>query len=114
MVERPYPTGPFYHAASMIEFEFGPASDDLFRAILTLETVDECERFFRDLCTLSELRALTERWQVVRMLEEGHSYRAISEQIGVSTATVTRVAHWLQQGEGGYRLALKRIEEEGW
>ncbi len=98
----------------MIEFDFGPASDDLFRAILALETVDECERFFRDLCTLSELRALTERWQVVRLLQEGRSYRAISEQTGVSTATVTRVAYWLRQGEGGYRTALDRLTEEGW
>ena len=92
----------------MIEFEFGPASDDLFEAILSLKTKGECERFFRDLCTLSELRALTERWQVVRKLEEGLPYRTISEQTGVSTATITRVAHWLQNGEGGYRLALDR------
>ncbi|MDX1420749.1 MAG: YerC/YecD family TrpR-related protein [Rubricoccaceae bacterium] len=96
----------------MIAFEFGPASDDLFRAVLALETVEECERFFRDLCTLSELRALTERWQVVRKLEEGRPYRAISEETGVSTATITRVAHWLQQGEGGYRLALDRLTGE--
>jgi TrpR-related protein YerC/YecD len=97
----------------MIEFEFGPASNDLFRAVLALETVEDCERFFRDLCTLSELRALTERWQVVRKLEEGMPYRAISEETGVSTATITRVAHWLQQGEGGYRLALERLADEG-
>jgi TrpR-related protein YerC/YecD len=97
----------------MIEFDFGPASDDLFRAMLTLETVEDCERFFRDLCTLSELRALTERWQVVRKLQEGMPYRAISEETGVSTATITRVAHWLQQGEGGYRLALDRLAKEG-
>ena len=94
----------------MIEFEFGPASDDLFRAILAMETREECERFFRDLCTLSELRAITERWQVVRKLEEGMPYRAISEETGVSTATITRVAHWLQQGQGGYRLALDRLD----
>lgn len=94
----------------MIEFEFGPASDDLFGAVLALETVEDCERFFRDLCTLSELRALTERWQVVRKLEEGMPYRAISDETGVSTATITRVAHWLQQGTGGYRLALDRLE----
>ena len=95
----------------MIEFEFGPASDDLFRALLALESVEDCERFFRDLCTLAKLRAMTERWQVVRKLEEGLPYRTISEQTGVSTATITRVAHWLQQGAGGYRLALDRLEE---
>ncbi len=93
----------------MKAFEFGPASDDLFRAVLSLKTVEECERFFRDLSTLSELRALTERWQIVRKLEEGLSYRVISEETGVSTATITRVAYWLQQGQGGYRLALERL-----
>ena len=93
----------------MIDFEFGPASDALFKAMLTLETVEECERFFRDLCTLSELRALTERWQVVLKLKEGLPYRTIAEQTGVSTATITRVAHWLQHGEGGYKLALDRL-----
>ena len=97
----------------MIDFEFGPASDDLFRAILTLATVEECEAFFRDLCTLSELRAMTERWQVVRKLQEGLPYRTIAEQTGVSTATITRVAHWLQHGQGGYQQALNRLREDG-
>jgi TrpR-related protein YerC/YecD len=97
----------------MIDFEFGAASDDLFRAILTLETVEECERFFRDLCTLSELRAMSERWQVVRKLKEGLPYRTIAEQTGVSTATITRVAHWLQHGQGGYQQALTRLAGDG-
>lgn len=92
----------------MIDFEFGPESSALFETILRLETVEECEDFFRDLCTLSELHAMTERWQVVLKLEEGLPYRTISEQTGVSTATITRVAHWLEHGRGGYRLALKR------
>ncbi|NNF58092.1 MAG: hypothetical protein HKN04_07600 [Rhodothermaceae bacterium] len=97
----------------MIDFEFGPASDALFRAMLTLETVEDCERFFRDLCTLSELHALTERWQVVLKLQEGLPYRTIAEQTGVSTATITRVSHWLQHGEGGYQLALNRLDQDG-
>ena len=95
----------------MIDFEFGPASDALFRAMLTLETVEECEVFFRDLCTLSELHALTERWQVVLRLQEGLPYRTIAEQTGVSTATITRVAYWLQHGKGGYQQALDRLGE---
>ena len=80
----------------------------LFAAILSLETKQEVERFFRDLCTLSELEAMGHRWQVVQLLEEGLPYLEIAERTGASTTTVTRVAHWLRHGEGGYRLALDR------
>jgi TrpR-related protein YerC/YecD len=80
----------------------------LFAAILSLETKQEVERFFRDLCTLSELEAMAHRWQVVQLLEDGLPYLEIAERTGASTTTVTRVAHWLRHGEGGYRLALDR------
>lgn len=83
-------------------------TDDLFDAILQLKSRKECARFFRDLCTLNELKAMTERWQVAKQVDENVSYRAISEATGASTATVTRVAHWLHHGEGGYRLVLDR------
>jgi len=81
---------------------------ELFEAILSLETRAETESFFRDLCTLSELEAMAHRWQVARLLEEGRPYLEIAELTGASTTTVTRVAHWLRHGEGGYRLALDR------
>jgi TrpR-related protein YerC/YecD len=81
---------------------------ELFDAILSLETRAETESFFRDLCTLSELEAMAHRWQVARLLEEGLPYLEIAELTGASTTTVTRVAHWLRHGEGGYRLALDR------
>jgi TrpR-related protein YerC/YecD len=81
---------------------------ELFGAILTLETREELERFFRDLCTLSELEAMAHRWEVARLVEQGLPYLEISERTGASTTTVTRVAHWLRHGEGGYRLALDR------
>jgi len=84
------------------------ATDDLFDTILTLRTRAEAEAFFRDLCTLGELRDLTQRWQVVRHLEQGRPYAAISRDTGASTATVTRIAAWLHHGSGGYRLALQR------
>lgn len=80
----------------------------LFEAVLTLETTDEAAAFFRDLCTLKELGDLSHRWAVVRLLEQGLSYREISERTGASTATVTRINQWLQHGAGGYRLALDR------
>ena len=81
---------------------------DLFEAILGLEGTDEVERFLRDLCTLGELQAMAHRWEVVKLVERGLPYQEISRQTGASTTTVTRVAHWLRYGEGGYRLALER------
>ncbi|HEX4525800.1 MAG TPA: YerC/YecD family TrpR-related protein [Gaiellaceae bacterium] len=81
---------------------------DLFEAILSLESRSETEAFFRDLCTLSELEAMAHRWQVARLLEQGLPYLEIAARTGASTTTVTRVAHWLRHGEGGYRAALDR------
>jgi len=81
---------------------------ELFDAILALETRAEVEAFFRDLCTLSELEAMAHRCQVARLLERGLPYLEISERTGASTTTVTRVAHCLRHGEGGYRAALDR------
>ena len=81
---------------------------ELFDAIQSLESRDEAEAFFRDLCTLAELEAMAHRWDVARLLEKGLPYLEIAERTGASTTTVTRVAHWLRHGEGGYRLALDR------
>ena len=81
---------------------------ELFGAIGALESREETERFFRDLCTLSELEAMAHRWQVARLVDRGLPYLEIAERTGASTTTVTRVAHWLRHGEGGYRLALDR------
>ncbi len=89
-------------------FQFNKASNALFDVILSLKNKKECENFFRDLCTLSELKSMTERWQIVRHLHEGLPYRKIAELTGASTATVTRVAFWMENGEGGYDLALTR------
>jgi TrpR-related protein YerC/YecD len=83
-------------------------TEELFRAIVSLRTTDEAARFFRDLCTLSELEALTHRWQAARLVDEGLPYHEVSRQTGASTTTVTRVAQWLRHGEGGYRLAIDR------
>jgi TrpR-related protein YerC/YecD len=81
---------------------------DLFDVILELEDAEEVERFLRDLCTLSELQAMAHRWEVAKLLEQGLPYQEISRQTGASTTTVTRVAHWLRYGEGGYRQVLER------
>jgi TrpR-related protein YerC/YecD len=81
----------------------------LFNAIRSLETLDETERFFRDLCTLNELRDIAQRWAVVRMLDAGMHYAEISRTTGASTATITRIASWLNHGEGGYRAMLDKL-----
>ena len=84
---------------------------DLFEALAAFESVDELERFLRDLCTLAELEAMAHRWSVARLLEQGLPYLEIAERTHASTTTVTRVAHWVRYGEGGYRLALDRLKE---
>ena len=83
-----------------------PDAKALFEAIGTLDGLDETERFFRDLCTLTELRDLSQRWAVARLLDEGLHYAEISQRTGASTATITRIASWLNHGEGGYRAVL--------
>jgi len=82
----------------------------LYEAVLKLESVDECKKFFRDLCTLSEIDAMVERYKVAKMVDEGIPYREISKKVGSSTATITRVAHWLHHGKGGYKLVLERLK----
>ena len=88
-----------------------PEAAALFEAILRIRDVDEASRFFRDLCTLGELRDLAQRWAVVRLLDDGMHYAEISRRTGASTATITRIASWLNHGEGGYRLILDRVRE---
>jgi len=85
-----------------------PDTQALFTAILALDSLDETERFFRDLCTLNELRDMAQRWAVVRLLDQGNHYAEISRETGASTATITRIASWLNHGEGGYRSMLDK------
>jgi len=84
-------------------------TSDLLDTILALPDRPAAERFFRDLCTLRELHDLAQRWHVVRLLDEGIPYAEISRTTGASTATVTRIAQWLNHGTNGYREALGRL-----
>jgi TrpR-related protein YerC/YecD len=86
------------------------ASRGLCEALLTLKTVDECQRFLEDLCTPAELEALLDRWSVLAHLQAGIPYRQIHDLTGVSVTTIGRVARCLTQGSGGYQLALKRLK----
>jgi TrpR-related protein YerC/YecD len=88
-----------------------PDLEALFTAILALDDIDETARFFRDLCTLNELRDMAQRWAVVRMLDSGMHYGEISRTTGASTATITRIASWLNHGEGGYRAILDKLDK---
>jgi TrpR-related protein YerC/YecD len=81
---------------------------ELFGAIASLRNPDEVERFLRDLCTRSELDAMAHRWEVAKLLSEGLPYLEVARRAQASTTTVTRVAQWLRNGEGGYALALRR------
>ena len=86
------------------------AAESLYKAFLTLEKPAEVRQFLLDLCTPSELEAIVDRWWVASLLREGRSYRDISEVTGVSVTTIGRVARYVNMGEGGYRLALRREE----
>jgi len=85
-----------------------PDTDDLLDALLDLEDRAEAAAFLRDLCTLGEIRDLAQRWAVARLLDRGLHYADISRRTGASTATITRIASWLNHGEGGYRAALAK------
>lgn len=87
-----------------------PDIEALLETIVRLETMDEAEPFFRDLCTLNELRDMAQRWAVVRLLDGGLHYAEISRKTGASTATITRIASWLNHGEGGYRAVLDKLD----
>lgn len=86
--------------------------DDVYQAILNLKNLDEARRFFRDILTREEIAEMARRWQVVRLVDREIPYRTIAEKTGVSTATITRVAHWLRDGMGGYRLILDRLNKK--
>jgi TrpR-related protein YerC/YecD len=82
--------------------------DDLYTAILQLESLDECRRFFGDLLTEYEVKEFVKRWKAARMLSENIPYTQIEEETGLSTRTIARVGRWLKKGKGGYAMMLKR------
>lgn len=86
--------------------------DALFEAILTLQTVEECYRFFEDIGTVSEIKGFAQRLEVAKLLKEGRKYAEVSELTGASPATISRVSKCLNYGEDGYHLALQRLKEK--
>ena len=89
-----------------------PRSDKLYEAILSLNTVDECKQFLEDLCSISEIMAMEQRYQVASCLHKGMIYNDILAATGASSATISRVNRSLQYGAGGYDLVFSRLEAE--
>lgn len=87
-------------------------TDTLFRSILALESVEECYRYFEDLCTNKEVRDFGQRLEIARQLDAGSSYQQVAEATGVSSATIGRVKRCLDYGPGGYRMVLNRLQNE--
>ena len=83
-------------------------TEELIAKIVSLRDPIEGAAFLRDLCTRKELDEMSRRWQAVKLLDQSIPYREISEQTGLSTATITRINQWLQHGTGGYRAMLER------
>ena len=87
-------------------------AENLFKAILTLETVEECYSFFEDVCTVKEILDLSQRLKTAKMLCAGANYQEISHATGMSTATISRVSKCLEYGDGGYRLVIDRTKKD--
>ena len=88
-------------------------NDGLYRALLTLKTEEEIYNFFQDLCTVTELRAMEQRFEVACMLNKGMIYNDILDKTGASSATISRVNRSLSGGNGGYEAYFARCAEEG-
>ena len=83
--------------------------DELFEAILTLRDQEDCYRFFEDICTVNEIKALAQRLEVAKMLQEKKTYQEIQQYTHASTATISRVNRCLSYGSDGYKLILERV-----
>ena len=86
-------------------------TESFFKAILNLESIDECKRFFEDICTIKELQDMSQRLEVAFLLDEGKSYQEVLAKTGVSTATISRVNKCPNYGSGGYKEAIKKFNE---
>ena len=89
-----------------------PRNLDMYKAILTLNTVEEAMAFFDDLCTVTEIQAMEQRYQVAVCLSKGMTYNAILAETGASSATISRVHRSLQYGKDGYEIAFNRLREQ--
>ncbi|MBT4385192.1 hypothetical protein HOD30_05615 [Candidatus Peregrinibacteria bacterium] len=91
------------------QIQNNPLVNQLCEALSAVDTTEDALNLLRDLCTFSEITAMSERLEVAKQVKKGTSYRQINKNTGVSTATITRVAHWLHHGEGGYESILNHL-----
>lgn len=90
------------------------ALNDFYEAVLTLKTPEECDAFFRDVCTVQELASVSQRYKVARMLNDKKVYTEIVAKVGASTATISRVNRTLTiDGKGGYEIVFNRLKDNG-
>jgi TrpR-related protein YerC/YecD len=90
----------------------GKELDQLFQSVLSLNDLEECYRFFDDLCTINEIQSLAQRLDVARMLRDGNTYHKIETETGASTATISRVKRCLNYGNDTYEMVLERIKDD--
>lgn len=86
--------------------------DDFFNAVLKLESLSECKKFFEDICTIKEIESMSQRLEVAKLLSSGCNYQEIVKKTGVSTATISRVNKCLNYGDGGYKAVLDKSEDD--
>lgn len=86
-------------------------TEELYKAVIGLKNIDECQAFFEDICTISEIYAMAQRLEVAQMLDEDKSYNEISEKTHASSTTISRVSRCLNYGKGGYRIVLDKMKE---
>ncbi len=87
-------------------------TDLMFKAILSLETIEECYTFFEDLCTIKEIKSMSQRFTVAKMLRQKRVYNDIVAKTGASTATISRVSRSLEYGNDGYEMVFERIKDQ--
>ena len=89
-----------------------PYIDALYEAVLALETKEECDKFFEDICTISEVKSIAQRLKVATLLYEGKTYSEITDETGISTATISRVNKCLEYGADGYKIVLDKLKKD--
>lgn len=88
------------------------STDRLFKAIASLENEEEVAAFFSDLCTIKEIKDMSQRLDAAKMLAAGECYQKVASTVGISTATISRVSRCINYGDGGYQIVLKRLSEQ--
>ena len=89
-----------------------PDVDALFEAILSLESIDECYKFFEDALTVKEIFDTAQRLKAAKMLRSGDNYATVGKETGMSTATISRVSRCLEYGAGGYDMIIERLSKK--